>query len=501
MLAGDHTMSVSRRSFLRSAALLPSLTRLRGQDGRRPNILFAIFDDWGHGHAGAYGATWVRTPAFDRVAREGVLFTNCFTSNPKCSPCRATILTGRNSWQTREAVSHYSIFPNEFPVYPSVLEQAGYVPGLTGKGWGPGDFKSTGWKHNPAGPSFDARKAKPPYSGISNNDYAANFADFLDQRSRDKPFCFWLGGMEPHRAYEQGSGVRAGRDPSQVTVPPYWPDNQTVRSDVLDYALEVEHFDAHIGRALGHLEKIGELDNTLVVITSDHGMPFPRVKGQIYDAGFRVPLAVRWGKQIGGGRKVDDFINVRDFGPTFLEAAAVKQPESMTGRSFLDVLRSSKSGVVDASRAVMLVGKERHDLGRPNDAGYPVRAIRTPQFLYVRNYYPDRWPAGNPETGYRNVDDSPTKSAILNSFNDHYKLNFGKRPAEELYDVQTDPHCMNNLATDRSYALKMRELRSLMEKMLTEEGDPRMLGREDFFDTIQYTGPRGHAWDTWLRNQ
>jgi arylsulfatase A-like enzyme len=493
-------MSFSRRSFL-AASLLPSLSRLRAQSARRPNILFAIFDDWGYGHAGAYGAGWVRTPAFDRVAREGVVFTNCFTSNPKCSPCRATILTGRNSWQTKEAVTHYSIFPNDFPVYPSVLEQAGYTPGLTGKGWGPGDFKSTGWKHNPAGPSFDARKRTPPYSGISNNDYAANFGDFLAQRPKDKPFCFWLGGQEPHRDYELGSGRRAGKDPSLVKLPSYWPDNMTVRSDVLDYALEVEHFDAHIGRALSQLEEQGELDNTLIVITSDHGMPFPRVKGQIYDAGFRVPLAVRWGKNIVGGRRVDDFINVRDFGPTFLEAAGVARPDSMTGRSFLDILRSPKSGVIDPTRSVMLVGKERHDLGRPGDAGYPVRAIRTPQFLYVRNYFPDRWPAGNPETGYRNVDDSPTKAAILSRFDDHYKLNFGKRPAEELYDVQADPDCVTNLATDRAYALRMRELRDRMERLLREEGDPRLTGRSDFFDTIQYTGPKTHSYDSWLKNQ
>lgn len=494
-------MPISRRSFLASSALASSLTQLRGQNGRRPNILFAIFDDWGFGHAGAYGANWVRTPSFDRVAREGVLFTNCFTSNPKCSPCRATILTGRNSWQTKEAVSHYSIFPSDFPVYPSLLETAGYVPGLTGKGWGPGDFKSTGWKHNPAGPSFDARRAKPPLSGISNNDYAANFGDFLAQRPKDKPFVFWFGGQEPHRAYEEGSGLRAGRDPKQVKVPAYWPDNMTVRSDMLDYALEVEHFDAHIGRAMKQLEEVGELDNTLVVITSDHGMPFPRVKGQIYDAGFRIPLAVRWGKNIPSGRVVDDFINARDFAPTFLEAAGVQKPATVTGKSFLDVLKSKQAGLIDPSRVVMLIGKERHDLGRPNDAGYPVRAIRTPQFLYIRNYYPDRWPAGNPETGYRNVDASPTKDHILNGFDDYYKMNFGKRPAEELYDVQADPDCINNLASDRNFALKMRDLRSQMEKMLTEEGDPRMLGRDDFFDTIQYTGPRKHAYDSWLKNQ
>lgn len=493
-------MLPSRRTFLRGVAGLAGST-LAAQTARRPNILFIIFDDWSHGHAGAYGCNWIRTPNFDRVAREGVLFTNCFTSNPKCSPCRASILTGRNTWQLKEAVSHFSIFPNEFPVYPDLLEKSGYFVGLTGKGWGPGDYQSTGWKRNPAGPEFRKITAKPPYDGISNLDYAANFSVFLDQRPKEKPFCFWMGFHEPHRRYEDGSGVRAGRNPADVTVPKYLPDNRTVRSDMLDYALEVEWGDQHIGRALKKLEEIGELDNTLIVVTSDHGQPFPRVKGQIYEHGFHVPLAVRWGKNIPAGRVVDDFINVRDYGPTFLEAAGVPKAGSMTGRSFLDVLKSSKSGTVDTTRNVMLVGKERHDLGRPNDAGYPVRAIRTTEFLYVRNFEPERWPAGNPETGYRNVDDSPTKTLIISSFDEYYRMSFGMRPAEELYDIKSDPDCVKNLAGVAKYAQVKRQLRERMMEMLRQEEDPRALGRESFFDTIDYTGGKKHSYDNWLKNQ
>ena len=146
-----------------------------------------------------------------------------------------------------------------------------------------------------------------------------------------------------------------------------------------------------------HLEKIGELDDTLILVTSDHGMPFPRVKGQIYEHGFHLPLAVRWGRQAGkpGGSSTTSS-TCRDFAPTFLEAAGVERPQSMTGRSFLDVLASGKSGQIDPARNRMVIGKERHDLGRPHDQGYPVRAIRTPEYLYVRNYEPDRWPVGNP---------------------------------------------------------------------------------------------------------
>jgi arylsulfatase A-like enzyme len=252
---------------------------------------------------------------------------------------------------------------------------------------------------------------------------------------------------------------------------------------------------------LKKLEETGELDNTLLVVTSDHGMPFPRVKGQIYNDGFHIPLAVRWGKNMTPGRTVDDFINTRDFAPTFLEAAGVPRPATITGKSFIDVLKSPKSGTVDPTRDTHIVGKERHDLGNPNDAGYPVRAIRTKEWLYVRNYQPDTWPAGNPETGYRNVDDSPTKTLLISNFDQYYKMSFGKRPAEELYHISEDPECMKNLATDRTHALLMRSLRNKMESTLKEEGDPRMNGNEAFFDTIQYTGPRKHSYDEWLKNQ
>jgi arylsulfatase A-like enzyme len=494
--------SLTRRAFLQAgggAALLAGRPWLRAQRPKQPNILFVIADDWGNGHAGAYGCKWVRTPNFDRVAREGLLFTNCFTSNPKCSPSRASILTGRNSWQIKEAVNHYSIFPKDFPVYPDLLEKAGYFVGFTGKGWGPGDFKATGWPRNPAGNNFQKYTLTPPQHGISANDYAKNFGFFLEQRPAGAPFCFWLGGQEPHRGYEEGSGLRAGKNLADVTLPAYLPNNRIVRSDLLDYALEVEWFDRHLGLALQKLEETGELDNTLVLVTSDNGMPFPRVKGQIYEDAFHLPMAIRWGGKAKGGRVIDDMINFRDFAPTFMELAGLKPAPSMTGRSFVDILASEKSGVVDSSRSVMLAGKERHDLGRPNDWGYPIRAIRTTEYLYIRNYEPDRWPAGNPETGYRNCDDGPTKQFLLSGFDEYYRMSFGKRPPEELYRIKTDPDCVKNLAADPKFAQVKTELRQKMEDMLRQEGDPRMLGNAAFFDTIEYTGPKKHSYDNWLK--
>jgi N-sulfoglucosamine sulfohydrolase len=494
-------MPLSRRSFLRNSFRFALGSSLAQAQSRRPNILVFIADDWSSRHASFFGVPWLKTPNFDRVAREGVVFTNTFTSNPKCSPSRATILTGRNSWQTREAINHYSIFPPDFPVYPQILADNGYHVGLTGKGWGPGEFKVTGWKHNPAGPSYNSKTYQPPYKGMAANDYAANFEDFLARRKAGQPFCFWLGSQEPHRFYEEGSGLRAGKQLADVKLPGYWPDQNLIKSDLLDYALEVESNDRHLGRVLAALEQAGELDDTMIVVTSDHGMPFPRVKGQIYEEGFHIPLAVRYGKHIQPGRLIDDIVNTRDFAPTFLELAGLKAPASMTGKSFLDVLKSGKSGIVDSSRDAMIIAKERHDVGRPNDAGYPVRAIRTHEWLYIRNYMPDVWPAGMPETGYRDVDDSPTKTFLLSRFDDYYKLNFGKRPPEELYRISSDPDCLQNLARNLDHALVMRELRSRMESTLRQEGDPRFNGNASFFDTIQYTGPRPHAYENFIRNQ
>jgi arylsulfatase A-like enzyme len=496
-----------RRNLVLTALALVMLTGLLPMTGsaaetKRPNILFIIFDDWGWQHAGAYGCDWVKTPNFDRVAREGVLFKNAFTSNPKCSPCRASILTGRNTWQLKEAVSHNGYFPAGFEVFPDLLENAGYVVGLTGKGWGPGDFKTLAKRtRNPAGPSFDEHKSVPPASGIGRNDYAKNFEAFLGQRAKDKPFCFWMGFQEPHRAYELDSGVRLGKKLEDVTVPPYLPDTPVVRGDLADYAIEVEWADSHIGKALNLLQAAGELENTLIVITSDHGMPFPYVKGQIHEDGFHLPLAMRWGKTIKPGRVVEDFINVRDFAPTFMEMAGLKPHAQMTGKSLVKLLQSSASGWVEKGRDVMLIGKERHDIGRPNDWGYPVRAIRTKDFLYVHNFHPERWPAGNPETDFGNCDASPTKEVLKLLGGSYYDLSFGFRQPDELYRLSTDPAGVVNLANDLAYRDTMEDLRYRMMSLLKDEQDPRALGQAAIFDTYKYVGGRQKGYETWLKSQ
>ncbi len=473
-------------------------------DDSRPNILFAIADDWGL-HASAYGTRWVRTPAFDRVARAGLLFNNAYTPNAKCAPSRACILTGRNPWQLGAAANHVSYFPPQFKGWAEVLAEKGWFVGHTMKGWGPGVATNlSGKPRKMTGNPYNARTARPPTSGIANNDYAANFDAFLEGAPEKGPWCFWYGALEPHRGYEFGSGVtKGGKKLSDIDrVPGYWPDNETVRNDMLDYAFEVEHFDRHLGRMLDSLERRGLLSNTLVVVTSDHGMPFPRVKGQAYEFANHIPFAVMWPRGIARpGRVIDDFVSFIDLAPTFIEVAGLKWSQSgmaeTSGRSLSDIFNSTKSGQVNPARDHVLIGRERQDVGRPGDVGYPVRGIITSQSLYLQNFAPDRWPVGNPETGYLDCDASPTKTFILeahrmNPADPAWQRCFGKRGDEEFYDLSRDRDCLTNLADNAASAPARSALKSRLLTELKAQGDPRMLGFGEEFDRYEHAN-KGHV--------
>ncbi len=453
----------------------------------RPNILFAISDDQSWLHTAAMGDPNVETPAFDRVAREGVLFTHAFTAAPSCTPSRSAILTGQSIWRLEEAGLLMGTIPSKFDLFPLMLEDAGYQIGYTGKAWGPGDWQAGGLTRYPTGREFAERKYESVPAGIRNNDYAANFDDFLAQREDGKPFLFWYGASEPHRVYELDAGVKKGKKTDNVVVPDFLPDTDEVRRDILDYYVEIEWFDSHLARMLDALQNAGELDNTIVVVTSDNGMPFPRAKTTLYDWGTRMPLAIRWPEKVAGGRRVDDLVSHTDFAPTLLEAAGLAVPNMMTGRSLLNVLTSDEEGRVDPSRDRVFTAIERHTWTRPNGRPYPARAIRTPEFLYIRNYEPERWPAGDPDINsepqgpFGDVDRCPTKTFMLvetnkRRFASEFALSFGRRPAEELYRIADDPSQVNNLAEEPRHASTREELSEALAKHLAETGDPRSRG-------------------------
>lgn len=470
---------------------------------KRPNILFAISDDQSWPHTGAYGSKMVRSPGFDRVARTGCLLNNAFCAAPQCAPNRASILTGRSIWQNEEAGTHSSYFPKKLTVFTDVLEESGYFIGTTGKSWGPGNWKDSGWKRNPAGPGYDKRKLTPPAKGIKNLDYAANFVDFMDERPEDQPFFFWYGAYEPHRSYEKGIGLKMGKKLEDAVVPPFLPDTQEIRSDLLDYAVECEWFDQHLCKILDTLEEAGELDNTLVIVTSDNGMPFPRAKANLYEYGLHMPMAVSWPKGISGGRKIDDLVSFIDLAPTFLEAAGIDAPQCMSGRSFMNVLQSKKSGVIDKSRKHIMAGRERHSHSRFDNQGYPSRVIRTDQYLYIRNLKPELWPAGDPPY-YHDIDACPTNDFMIENKDKYQELAngaYGKRPLEELYDIRKDPGCMNNLVNDAQYAATRENLWNELKSRLISEGDPRMSGSEIFDSYPRFGSMRQYLGGFWKKGQ
>ena len=469
----------------------------------RPNVLIAIADDQSYPHTSAYGDPVIKTPSFDRVARKGVLFRNAFTPAPGCSPMRAAFLTGREIWQNREAGTHASTFPRDLPVFTEQLATAGYHVGMTGKGWAPG--KSDGWPHNPAGKAYANKRMKAP-KGISRNDYAGNFAEFLEARDDDQPFCFWFGASEPHRVYGEGLGAANGLDPAKVRLPGFLPDSPQVRSDVADYLFEIQWFDQHLGRMLDRLAEMGQLDNTLVIVMSDNGMPFPRAKANLYEYGIHMPLAIAWPSQIPAGQDTDQLVSLIDVTRTIFDATTVspKQAAQLAGRSLLSRIGSNADKVTPAREAVFS-GRERHSSSRFSSLGYPCRCIRTPTHLYIRNFAPERWPAGTPrkfskamydddgqlvsselgpvDGGYHDIDNGPTLRWMIANREEPrvgslLDAAVAMRPAEELFDIRKDPDCLNNLAAEPSSSDTKQRLSDMLIDYLTRTGDLRQTDPE-----------------------
>ncbi len=455
----------------------------------------------------------VSTPNFDRVASRGVLFTQAFCASPGCSPSRASLLTGRHTWQLEHAGTHASYFHPKFETFPDRLAAAGYVVGSTGKGWGPGDFRALGRTTNPAGVPFRGANGR--------RGYAAAFERFLDERPESKPFCFWFGSSDPHRGYDKGSGLAAGKTLDDAEVPPFLPDAPEIRSDLLDYAVEVERFDADLGRMLALLERAGLLDDTLVIVTSDNGFPFPRAKANCYEFGTHIPLAIGGPGVQSPGRVSDDLVGFVDLTATIYDVTGAPPPSEfpLEGRSLVDILRASRSGVVDPSRTAVFSARERHSSSRFNSLGYPQRSLRTHRYLYIRNFAPERWPAGPgqkyhragytadgspagttlsaPHAGYHDIDAGPSLSYLTSRADDpsvkrYLDLAVAKRPAEELYDVRSDPGCLANLAEEPEFSSTLRALRERLWRELRSTADARATESGDIWET--YPRVSGLRW-------
>ena len=527
-----------RRFGLLLGAISLIFCAIYGQPTMRPNILFAFADDMGK-YASCYAnqeesGIWqemISTPNIDRMAAEGALFNNAFVNAPSCTPCRSSILSGQYFYRTkRGAILQGAVWDERIPTYPLLLERDGYHIGFTYKVWSPGTPRDAGYggernKYESGGRKFcqfsqnatkliSSGKSVAEAKQLLLDEVKNNFQEFLNANTENKPFCYWFGPTNTHRKWIAGSGKALWDiEPDELTghMPPFLPDVETVRQDFADYLGEVMAFDTGFGLLIQILEEMGELDNTLIVVSGDHGFPgVTNGKCNLYDFGTNVPLVVRYPAAVPANRVLNDFVSLMDLAPTFLEIADIEIPEIMTGKSILPVLKSKKGGQVDKSRDYVITGRERHVAkARDGNLPYPQRAIRTKDYLYIINFKAERWPMGNPAeneaeiefdklanntfVSYGDYDASPTKAWIIQhkneeAYNVYYDYAFSKRPEEELYILKNDPDQISNVAQIPKYEKIRANLRNQLLSHLKSTGDPRVVDKGDTFDKPPYAG-------------
>ena len=437
---------------------------------KQPNFLILMSDNHSWNHLGCYGDPVVKTPNIDAIAEKGVKFNNAFCSAPSCTPARASMLTGQDIWRLEEGANLWGTLPSKFEVYPDILEKAGYLVGYEGKGWGPGDTEASNRDRNPGGDQYDS------------------FEEFYNEREKGQPFMYWFSSRDPHRPFKRNGGKKAKIDISKIEVPPYMPDCEEVRNDIADYYAEIQHFDKEVGGYLSLLKEMGQLDNTIVIICSDNGWQMPRGLANLYDMGTKIPMIISMPERFKGAREIDDFVYLTDLAPTFMEYAQLPIPDYMTAKSLKSMLESDKSGIIEPERDFVVTARERHAYVRKGGAGYGGRAIQTKDYLYIRNYESENWPAGDPPL-YGDVDahmlqyPCPAKMYLLENKEDEavkplFDLAFSKRPMEELYDLKKDPHQMNNVAELAEYAEAKKQIAAKIDKYLADTKDPRVVGGE-----------------------
>ena len=517
----------------------------------RPNIVFLFADDWGR-YASAYRRhesentvnQLIDTPNFDRVAAEGAIFTNAHVPAPSCTPCRSSILSGTYFWETGlGAILDGAYWDESIPTYPMILEESGYQIGYTYKVWSPGKAENAPYggqrtRYEPCGNRWrefsQEVSKKVPELGVDGakellfDETRGNFVAFLKNVPENKPFCYWWGPVNTHRSWERGSGKSLwGLEPDNLKgrMPEFLPDVPEIREDFNDYLGEVQAVDAGIGIILEELERAGELENTLVIVSGDHGIPgFPRAKCNLYDIGTQVSLAARWPGKIEPGKVVDDLVNLMSLAPTFLEAAGEQPPDNMVD-SILPLLTSESEVRCDDEHEYVIFGRERHvAYARSGGLPYPSRAIRTRNFLYIRNFAPDRWPIGDPNgmedpglvdadeitrilrsaskgvrSPFPDIDRGPTKHWMLvnrsvDEVRAKFDLAFGKRPSEELYDLRADPNYMRNIAGDPSYSETRNTLSTKLLEILEKHNDPRLTDVDCRFEKSPFAGPVAAEW-------
>ncbi len=443
-------------------ALAASAASAFAADSAKPNVLFILAEDIGK-HLACYGESLVLTPNLDKLAARGVRYTNAFTTAPVCSASRSAMMTGM--YQTSIGAHQHRTWQwNKKPLPPGVrtitdyFRDAGYYTANLAAGAGKAAKRAAGGLTGSAGAGktdFNFLTDGPPFDGHDWN-----------QRKEGQPFFAQITINESHK----GPGWTFARskdapiphvDASKVKLPPYYPDHPVAREEYANYLDAIELMDSYVGEVLARLEKDGLAGNTIVVFIGDNGQCLFRSKQFLYDGGISIPLLVAWPDRRRAGEVDQQMVSSIDISAAMVGFAGVKPNATMQGRDFI------AAGATP--RAHIFAARDRMDASTDR-----MRAVRTPQWKYIRNYFPGipymqrnaykegQYPTWNLVKQLAKEGKLTPEAALFAA---------DRKPVEELFDVTADPHEVKNLALDPKHTAKLRELRALVDTWVVESGD------------------------------
>jgi N-sulfoglucosamine sulfohydrolase len=456
------------------------------QSWSRPNIVCIICDDVSAADIGCYGNRGVHTPHLDALAARGLRFTRAYVTAPSCSPSRCSLLTSRYPHNLETAAELHGALPAGVPFLPTLLREAGYFTMHAGKahfGSLDGVQRVTG----PAAAGFDFSGGGEPEPGKGGYGGEEQWLARLRSRPPDRPFFAWLASHDAHRIWD--AAEFAGRHrPEDVSVPPSLCDTPATRRDLAHYYDEIGRLDHYVGEVVRELDQQGVLADTMIVFLADHGRPFPRAKTHLYEEGVATPLMIcppaRWGV---APAVVTGLVSTLDLAPTWLELAGGVRPASFQGVSLVPILRDPAAAVRD----VVFAEQNWHNFPAH------VRLVRAGDWAYLRNAWPHLRLPGAVDTFYTPSGEALRAAHAAGTLTQEQANAFWQpRPAEELYDLSTDPTQARNRATDPGARATLEVLRQLLDRWTEETGDT-VPTRPTVADTDMATGrkwgPAQHA--------
>lgn len=425
----------------------------------QPNIILIIADDVNWDDIGCYGNKAVRTPNINRLAKEGIRFTNAFVTSSSCSPSRSSIITGRYPHNTGAAELHTPL-PAHLTFFPELLKNKGYYTAQAGK-----------WHEGPnTKRAYDTLIA----GGMNGAGGEAQWLTLLQNRPKDKPFFFWLAPFDAHREW-QADSLNKAHDPATVIVPSSLRDTKETREDIAAYYNEISRLDYYIGALEKELQAQGITENTMIIFLADNGRPFPGSKTRLNDAGVKTPFIIKWPQRIKNkGVVCESLVSTIDIAPTLLEIAKAKSAPSIQGVSFQKLLMHPEAPF----RSYIFTEHNWHDY-----EAYE-RAIRTKDFLYIINRRPQFSNQGPLDavnsSCYKALKEAEAKGSLTPVQKDIF---LAPRPAEEFFAVQKDPQQLHNLAMDPQFYDIKDQLKKVLVQWQRETEDTEPLNiTPDWYD-------------------